>query len=122
MCCFVGSIPYSTRVETALKWLRMLPEHRPSLITLYFDAVDHMGHVKGPSMSEALLNSIKQVDSSLDLLMKGALGVDDTSVQPPGLSASPFPSAWPYLCLLLYGCFNGPCPAVCSLHCCDESI
>lgn len=43
-----SSVPYSVRVDTALKWLNGSAGVYPNLIILYFSKVDEGGHEGGP--------------------------------------------------------------------------
>ena len=63
-----GGIPNETRVEEVLQWLRLPPDERPHLITLYISIVDSAGHRLGPS-SPALDRSIRQADDLLGTLL-----------------------------------------------------
>lgn len=65
-----GSIPNETRVQTVLEWLRLPPERRPHLITLYFselDVVSHRGQLDVPAIAQAT----KSLDRALDALVTG---------------------------------------------------
>lgn len=65
-----GSIPHETRVHTVLEWLRLPPERRPHVITLYFsvlDVVSHRGPLDVPSIAEAT----QSLDRALDALVTG---------------------------------------------------
>lgn len=45
-------VPYETRIDTVIKWLKLPEKQRPHLITLYFDEPDHTGHGFGPLSPE----------------------------------------------------------------------
>src|SRR5439155_9580376 len=45
---FDGAVPNADRVARVLDWLALPDGERPSLVTLYFQEVDHIGHVNGP--------------------------------------------------------------------------
>ena len=65
-----GSIPNETRVQTVLEWLRLPPERRPHLITLYFselDVVSHRGQLDVPAIAQAT----QSLDRALDALVTG---------------------------------------------------
>ena len=47
-----GSIPYEERVGQVISWLKLPKRKRPSLITLYFDQPDGVGHDYGPEHPE----------------------------------------------------------------------
>ncbi|MEX1139127.1 MAG: ectonucleotide pyrophosphatase/phosphodiesterase [Bacteroidota bacterium] len=65
-----GSIPYGERVRQVLEWLDYPSDRRPTIITLYFEGVDHAGHTFGPVFS-AVDMAIAEVDSALGLLVQG---------------------------------------------------
>ena len=48
---FDGAMLPEQRVDQVLAWLDLPADRRPSFLTLYFDAVDHAGHVHGPVSS-----------------------------------------------------------------------
>ena len=58
------------RVDTALSWLDLPLEKRPTMIILYFGDVDHAGHEAGPD-SEDVKRAIAKVDESLGRLVEG---------------------------------------------------
>ena len=47
-----AGLPNRTRVDEVLQWLRLPPDERPHLITLYFSMVDGAGHNLGPDAPE----------------------------------------------------------------------
>ncbi len=63
-------IPNFERVDTALAWLDLPIEKRPTMVILYFSDVDHAGHEAGPD-SEDVKQSIAKVDQSLGRLVEG---------------------------------------------------
>ncbi len=65
-----GKLSVNDRVDAVLKLVSLPPEQRPVFITLYFDAVDHQGHVAGPD-SQQVNNALKEVDSGLTRLEQG---------------------------------------------------
>ncbi|HKQ74826.1 MAG TPA: ectonucleotide pyrophosphatase/phosphodiesterase [Blastocatellia bacterium] len=65
-----GKIPNFERVDTALSWLDLPMDKRPTMIILYFSDVDHAGHEAGPD-SEDVKQSIAKVDESLRRLVEG---------------------------------------------------
>ncbi|MGE0132515.1 MAG: ectonucleotide pyrophosphatase/phosphodiesterase [Blastocatellales bacterium] len=65
-----GKIPNFERVDTALSWLDLPKDERPTMIVLYFDDVDHGGHDAGPD-SEDVKKAIARVDESLGRLVAG---------------------------------------------------
>jgi predicted AlkP superfamily pyrophosphatase or phosphodiesterase len=71
-------LPNFERVDTALSWLDLPQEKRPTMITMYFSDVDHAGHEFSPD-SDAVRQAIAKVDESLARLVDGlkARGVFD---------------------------------------------
>ena len=67
---FDGKVPNFERVNTALSWLDLPIEKRPTIVILYFADVDHAGHEAGPD-SEDVKRSIAKVDESLGRLVEG---------------------------------------------------
>ncbi len=65
------NIPGERRVQQVLDWLKLPPEERPHLITIYFSDVDHYGHKYGPD-SEETREAVHYVDEMMGQL---ALGV-----------------------------------------------
>jgi predicted AlkP superfamily pyrophosphatase or phosphodiesterase len=63
-------VPNDQRVEQVLAWLRLPPEQRPHLITLYFSDVDHAGHEHGPD-SEEVRAAVAVVDREIGALEDG---------------------------------------------------
>jgi len=47
-----ASVPYDSRIETVMEWLKLPEKERPHLITLYFDEPDYTGHTFGPLSNE----------------------------------------------------------------------
>jgi len=47
-----GRIPYSSRVDQVIKWLKLPLDERPGLIFLYFDEPDGTAHRYGPEHQE----------------------------------------------------------------------
>jgi predicted AlkP superfamily pyrophosphatase or phosphodiesterase len=74
---FDGSVPNAERVTRVLDWLALPEGERPSLVTLYFQEVDHVGHVDGPDSRE-ILEAAAHLDAALGQLMAGVtrLGLD----------------------------------------------
>jgi predicted AlkP superfamily pyrophosphatase or phosphodiesterase len=71
------TLPIATRLDSVLTWLRLPPETRPHVITLYFPQVDDAGHRHGPD-SPALNAAVASVDSALGRLL------DDVATLPHG--------------------------------------
>lgn len=65
-----GSVPNEARVDGVLDWLRLPPESRPRMITLYFSDVDTAAHRHGPWSPEAR-ESVMKVDAALGRLLDG---------------------------------------------------
>jgi alkaline phosphatase D len=65
-----GRVPDFARVDTVLAWLRLPPEKRPHMITLYFSEVDHAGHTQGP-LSVAVDEAAHNVDQAIGRLLDG---------------------------------------------------
>jgi predicted AlkP superfamily pyrophosphatase or phosphodiesterase len=49
---FDDKLDDETRVDQVVAWLKLSPELRPHLITLYYSNVDHAGHTYGPESDE----------------------------------------------------------------------
>jgi len=58
------------RAGTILSWFDRAPDKRPALSLLYFDGVDHAGHVDGPFSPETR-SAIRQVDHAIGVLVSG---------------------------------------------------
>jgi len=58
------------RIRTVLDWMRRPADIRPKLITLYFDTVDTVGHMKGPNSAEVNV-AVAEVDERIGDLVKG---------------------------------------------------
>jgi predicted AlkP superfamily pyrophosphatase or phosphodiesterase len=63
-------VPNFERVDTALYWLGLPPERRPTFITLYFSDVDHAGHDASPD-SEDVAQALATVDAAIGRLIDG---------------------------------------------------
>ena len=65
-----GTIGNDTRIQTVLGWLRLPPERRPHVITLYFSDIDSISHratIGGPELEE----SVRKADGLLGKLLDG---------------------------------------------------
>jgi alkaline phosphatase D len=62
-----ASVPYSSRIETVIEWLKLPEKERPHLITLYFDEPDHTGHTFGP-LSNENRGIVHKMDSIIGIL------------------------------------------------------
>ncbi len=65
-----GSVSYEARVQQVLNWLDYPERTRPTLISLYFSAVDDAGHEYGPVYAK-VDSAVKIVDEALGLLIEG---------------------------------------------------
>jgi predicted AlkP superfamily pyrophosphatase or phosphodiesterase len=65
-----ASLPGEERVATVLGWLDLPEVERPSLVTLYFSAVDSAGHAHGPFADEVGA-ALAEVDGHLGALVRG---------------------------------------------------
>jgi alkaline phosphatase D len=65
-----GTVSYTARIDTVLKWLAYPPLKRPEFITLYFDEPDLVSHDYGP-VSPETGNVVEQLDSLLGVLRTG---------------------------------------------------
>ena len=64
------TITNDKRIETVLEWLRLPPERRPHVITLYFSDVDSASH-KTPIGGSDVASAVAKVDQSLGMLLDG---------------------------------------------------
>jgi alkaline phosphatase D len=67
---FDPRFPNPKRVEQVLAWLRLPPEQRPHLITLYFSDTDSAGHRFGPD-SPQVADAVHELDGEIGKLMDG---------------------------------------------------
>lgn len=67
---FDGKMPANDRVDVVLGWLDDPAFKRPRFMTLYFDDVDHAGHVAGPESDEVRV-AMRVVDAALARLEAG---------------------------------------------------
>ncbi len=67
---FDPRVPNPKRVEQVLAWLRMPPEQRPHMITLYFSDTDSAGHRFGPA-SPQVADAVHELDGEIGKLMDG---------------------------------------------------
>lgn len=58
------------RVDQILAWLDLPPAQRPTFLTLYFDAIDHAGHVYGPDTPQ-VNDKLRETDAALARLVRG---------------------------------------------------
>ena len=67
---FDPRFPNPKRVEQVLAWLRLPPERRPHMITLYFSDTDSAGHRFGPD-SPQVADAVHELDGEIGKLMDG---------------------------------------------------
>jgi len=67
---YEASYPNAKRVEQVLAWLRLPPEQRPHLITLYFSDTDSAGHQYGPD-SPQVADAVHELDYHIGRLVAG---------------------------------------------------
>lgn len=65
-----GSVTPDQRVDQVLAWLDLPETERPTFLTLYFDAVDHAGHVYGPDTPQ-MDDALRATDAALARLVHG---------------------------------------------------
>jgi predicted AlkP superfamily pyrophosphatase or phosphodiesterase len=75
---FDGNVPNEERVRRVIDWLSLPEGERPAFISLYFQEVDHVGHVSGPD-SPQVLEAAAHLDAALGQLLTGInrLGLSD---------------------------------------------
>ena len=64
------TVPAAARVDQVLSWLDLPAAQRPSLVTLYFDQVDRMGHWYGPDSTQ-VRDEIVRTDAQIGRLVEG---------------------------------------------------
>jgi predicted AlkP superfamily pyrophosphatase or phosphodiesterase len=67
---FDGKVTADQRVDQVLAWLDLPADRRPMFLTLYFDAVDHAGHLYGPDTPQ-LNDALRTTDASMQRLVRG---------------------------------------------------
>lgn len=67
---FNAQIAGTRRVDKVLEWLAMPEEHRPHVITLYFEDVDSTSHEEGVG-APIMVEAVERVDAYLDRLLTG---------------------------------------------------
>ncbi|MGN2246017.1 ectonucleotide pyrophosphatase/phosphodiesterase [Frateuria sp. GZRR35] len=65
-----GNVTPAQRVDQVLAWLDLPSAQRPSFLTLYFDAVDHAGHLHGPDSPE-VNQALRETDQAMARLVEG---------------------------------------------------
>ena len=75
---FDGNVTNGERVSRVLEWLSLPEGERPAFVSLYFQEVDHVGHVSGPDSPE-VLEAAGHLDEALGQLVTGVerLGLAD---------------------------------------------
>ena len=75
---FDSSVPNEERVRRVIEWLSLPEGERPNFVSLYFQEVDHIGHVSGPDSPE-VLEAAAHLDAALGQLVAGIdrLGLSD---------------------------------------------
>jgi predicted AlkP superfamily pyrophosphatase or phosphodiesterase len=63
-----GRLPFETRLEELVKWMRLPVAERPALITFYLEEVNGAGHRHGPNSPE-LVAAIKFVDTCIATIL-----------------------------------------------------
>jgi predicted AlkP superfamily pyrophosphatase or phosphodiesterase len=91
---FDGKKTPDQRVDQVLAWLGLPTAQRPQFLTLYFDGVDHQGHLHGPDSPE-VNNAIVEVDQAMARLIAGLRqrrlfdNLDIVVVSDHGMAATP---------------------------------
>lgn len=67
---FDASVPNRERVDQVLDWLSLPQEHRPHMVTLYFEDVDAAWHNHGRDSDETAA-AVREVDQALGRLLSG---------------------------------------------------
>jgi predicted AlkP superfamily pyrophosphatase or phosphodiesterase len=67
---YEDAVPNDKRIDTVLGWLRLPPERRPHVITLYFSDVDSASHKTSIGGSDVAA-AVARVDKSLGALLDG---------------------------------------------------
>ncbi|WGK64864.1 alkaline phosphatase family protein [Croceiramulus getboli] len=86
-----GKVSKQERIDQTLDWLRLPPETRPHLITLYFSDMDTTGHRYGPQADIQLEATLNELDDALGALFQGLdaleLPIDVVIVSDHGMAA-----------------------------------
>jgi predicted AlkP superfamily pyrophosphatase or phosphodiesterase len=67
---FDATVTPDQRVDQVLAWLDLPAAQRPTFLTLYFDAVDHAGHLYGPDTPQ-VNDKLRETDAALARLVQG---------------------------------------------------
>jgi predicted AlkP superfamily pyrophosphatase or phosphodiesterase len=63
-------VPFVTRIDSVVAWLKLPSSTRPRMITLYFSEPDHTSHMFGPNAPQTH-KKLMHMDSLLGYLMNG---------------------------------------------------
>lgn len=72
---YSANVPNGERVNTVLGWLRLPPDKRPHMITLYFSELDTASH-SNPLEAAAVLDAGRALDQAVGQLMDGIDALD----------------------------------------------
>ncbi|KAM3728564.1 Ectonucleotide pyrophosphatase/phosphodiesterase family member [Dirofilaria immitis] len=64
-----SSVPFTNRIDTIIKWLKLPNNERPSLIQVYFEEPDIAGHMSGPD-SQAIRTAMIFMDGMINYLTR----------------------------------------------------
>uniref|UniRef100_A0A915PLN4 Uncharacterized protein n=1 Tax=Setaria digitata TaxID=48799 RepID=A0A915PLN4_9BILA len=64
-----SSVPFTQRVDTVIRWLKLPKDERPTLIQLYFEEPDWAGHDKGPH-SQKVRTALLLMDGIINYLTR----------------------------------------------------
>ncbi len=67
---FDARVTPDQRVDQVLAWLDLPAAQRPTFLTLYFDAVDHAGHLYGPDTPQ-VNDKLRETDAAMARLVQG---------------------------------------------------
>ena len=75
---FDGTVSNEERVTRVLDWFALPAAEQPAFVSLYFQEVDHIGHVNGPDSPE-VMTAAGHLDTALGQLIAGVrrLGLED---------------------------------------------
>ncbi|VDO11274.1 unnamed protein product [Brugia timori] len=63
-----SSVPFTYRIDTLIKWLKLPDGERPSLIQAYFEEPDYAGHMGGPD-SQTVRTAMILMDGMINYLI-----------------------------------------------------
>lgn len=64
---FNAKVPWSSRIDQVISWMKLEESRRPAIITLYFEEPDKVGHKYGP-LSGKVNSTIRAVDDTIKSL------------------------------------------------------